>query len=163
MARYTIHEPKHAADRAGRALATRFVRDGWSWAAFFFGPLWLIMKRHWVFGTITMIAEILIISGIWLLPVDEAIRVLTILALCILWGFEGASVRRFDLAQAGFAETGLILGTDEDLLEQRYFAAMAAEQPALSTSPQPSPLAETTRGPWGSPVIGLFPGSGKHP
>ncbi|MCA0400901.1 MAG: DUF2628 domain-containing protein [Proteobacteria bacterium] len=160
MARFTIHEPKDSKDRVTRLENTRFVRDGWSWQAFLFGPLWLIMKRHWVFGTITLIAQILLIAGIWQLPIPEAARLLVILALAILWGFEGASVRRFDLAQAGFSENGLILGSDEDHLEQRYFAVMAGKASAGPASSTPD---EAPRGPWGSPVIGLFPESRKHP
>ena len=48
MRTYTIHErPDPAADRVDRAEGLVFIKDGFSWAAALFAPLWLIVHRLW--------------------------------------------------------------------------------------------------------------------
>ena len=48
MRTYTIHEqPDPAADRIDRAERLVFVKDGFSWAAALFAPIWLIVHRLW--------------------------------------------------------------------------------------------------------------------
>ena len=44
MAVFTVHAPAGAAN----ADATVFVREGFSWSAFSFGPLWLLWNRLWL-------------------------------------------------------------------------------------------------------------------
>ncbi len=45
MARYTVHVKGEGPDALARA---QFVRDGFSWAAFAFGPFWLFAKGAWI-------------------------------------------------------------------------------------------------------------------
>ena len=70
MARYTVHVPTgDALPREAALERAVFVRDGWSWGAFAFGPLWLFWHRHWVSGLIGLILFGGILGGISALPV----------------------------------------------------------------------------------------------
>jgi hypothetical protein len=58
MAIWTVWEhDRHGAERGDRAV---FVRDGFSWLAFLFGPLWLIARRMWV----VLIAYVVVVVAI---------------------------------------------------------------------------------------------------
>ena len=50
MKTYTVYMPEHAADGnttiSARGPLAEFVKDGFSWPALFFGPLWLLW--HWL-------------------------------------------------------------------------------------------------------------------
>ena len=48
MQTFTVHEPPNApADRVDRAESLLFIKDGFSWGAALFGPLWLLAHRLW--------------------------------------------------------------------------------------------------------------------
>src|SRR4029077_16824986 len=49
MAIYTVHEPPlKRYDTAADPDRFVFVRDGFSWSAFLFGPLWVLRHRMWL-------------------------------------------------------------------------------------------------------------------
>lgn len=157
MARYTVHVSQTAASQLAELEGAIFVRDGWSWSAFAFGPLWLLWHRHWVTGVPGLIVQCFVLTGIFLSPVPDSAKFLAIFVLAMLWGLEAASMRRLDLAQSGMREEAALIGADRDIVEQRFFAAAAeAKRPASPAVPS-APPPEVPRGPWGAPVIGLFP------
>ena len=39
---------------------TEAVKQGWSWPAFFFSPIWAMVKKIWLLGSLTLIGEIII-------------------------------------------------------------------------------------------------------
>jgi hypothetical protein len=48
MRTFTVHEaPDPPADRIDRAAGLAFVRDGFSWSAALFTPIWLLAYRLW--------------------------------------------------------------------------------------------------------------------
>ena len=48
MLTFTVHEPPDPpADRIDRAEKLVFIKDGFSWIAAVFGPLWMIFHRLW--------------------------------------------------------------------------------------------------------------------
>ncbi len=160
MARYTVHVPVRPADRAAALERAVFVRDGWSWGAFFYGPLWLLWHRHWIAGLLALVAVALLLAGVAALPVARAIPFGVLFLVAVLWGLEGASLRRLALRRAGYAEEGLVVGGDLDALEQRFFAE-ANDAASPPTIPQPQRSGTPAAAPWGAPIIGLFPDSRK--
>jgi len=160
MARYTVHVPTgDALPREAALERAVFVRDGWSWGAFAFGPLWLFWHRHWVSGLIGLILFGVILGGISALPVAPWAKSFSFTLLSVLWGLEGASLRRLALRRAGHIEEGLVVGDKLDELEQRYFAEGGLmDAPVLPNSAAPIAAPITSL-----PVIGLFPDSRKHP
>ena len=157
MARYTVHvssRPDARSDALERAV---FVRDGWNWGAFTFGPLWLLWHRHWITGMIMLAITVAMLAGMAVLPVSEGAKVAAVLLVSILWGLEGSSLRRFALARAGFAEEGLVAGGDLDALEQRFFAETTVPPPPTAAVP-----ASLSANPHDRAVIGLFPDPRKN-
>ena len=48
MLTFTVHEPPNPpADRVDRAEGLVFIKDGFSWFAALFAPLWLLVHRLW--------------------------------------------------------------------------------------------------------------------
>ena len=161
MARYTVHVPVQPETRSEALERAVFVRDGWNWAAFVFGPFWLLWHRHWVTGLLGIVVFAGIIGGIAMLPAAPWAKSIATSLLSILWGLEGASLRRLALKRAGFAEEGLIVGDNLDVLEQRYFAESGGNSPEAPITV--SPAVQNPAGLWSQPVIGLFPDARKHP
>lgn len=157
MARYTIHVPAKAVTRAAALERAVFVRDGWSWGAFAFGPFWLFWHRHFIVGAIIFCAFGFATSVLQALPMLDEARIGILALLQLLLGLEGASLRRLALGWAGYAEEALAVGEDRETLERRYFEAEIAARPAEA------PLAGLpARSASGLPVLGLFPEARTH-
>jgi Protein of unknown function (DUF2628) len=84
------------------------VREGFSWGAFLFGPLWLAGHRAWVPAALALAAGILIVI---LLPL--AVAAVTMLALAVLLGVSGQDFRRWSMDHRGFMLTQVIAARSE--------------------------------------------------
>jgi hypothetical protein len=157
MAVYTVHEPPRRNDDAlAHTERFRFVRDGFSWPAFLFAPLWMLRYRLWL----ALIVYLLVVfalgaatralgGGDWLLGIS--------LLVSLLVGFEASTLRRYGLARRGWKTLGVVVGDDLEAAERRFFDAWAAggvSRPA--TPPVAGPAAPVPSG----PIIGLFPEPG---
>jgi hypothetical protein len=153
MACYTVHAKSRIADPDVAREKAIFVRDGWTFAAFAFGPFWLLAKGHFVVGFAALVLEIGVfglLAGLGL-PPGSLLAVAFLLGL--LWGFEGASLRRLALRLSRHDEVGLVVATAEDEAERRFFAddVKAETLPARAT-----PAGFVPHG-TDNPVMGLFP------
>lgn len=155
MARYTVHIPE-----GENALEhSAFVRDGFSFPAFFAGPFWLIAKGAWIAGFLALAAMTGLLIGIAALGASAGIVFAAFVLIALLLGFEGASLRRWELTRRGWREAGLVVGADRDTLERRFF------EQALQTLPgEPIPVQPVKTVPHATPsppqVLGLFPDAG---
>ena len=140
MRTYTIHErPDPAADRIDRAEALVFVKDGFSWAAALFAPLWLIVHRLW-----WPLLGYVVVSGAFQLPqlfltVDQRWLGLATVALHVLIGFEADSLRRWGLERRGWHSVGTVSGKTAAECERRFFDTWLPAQPILATGAQSPP------------------------
>ena len=157
MAVYTVHEPPRRNDDAlAHTERFAFVRDGFSWPAFLFAPLWMLRYRLWL----ALIVYLLVVfalgaatrvlgDGDWLLAVG--------LLVLLLVGFEASTLRRYGLARRGWRTLGVVVGDDREAAERRFFDAWAA-------GGVPRPAAPLVAGPAApapsGPIIGLFPEPG---
>ncbi len=93
------------------------LKEGFSWPAFLFGPLWLTWHRAWI--------EAGIAGGLWLLTfaLPPLPSVLAQVALFWLIGLEGAQLRRRALLRKGCTEKAVVTAHDE---EEALLHAMAA-------------------------------------
>ena len=156
MAVFTVHEPPlRPADPVPNPERALFVRDGFSFPAFLFGPLWMLWHRMWL-----VLAAYLILAG-GLLAVLLAVGASppTILAtsflVALLVGLEASTLRRVTLRRRRWKEVGLVGGNDREVAERRFFAAWRPEiaaRPAAAGGPVPVPHAPA--------VVGLFPEPG---
>jgi hypothetical protein len=156
MAVYTVHEPPRRNDDAlAHTERFTFVRDGFSWPAFLFAPLWMLRYRLWLALIIYLLvvfalgaATRVLGDGDWLLAIS--------LLISLLVGFESSSLRRYGLARRGWKALGVVVGDDLEAAERRFFDAWAAGSVPRPATPPSGPAAPVPSG----PIIGLFPEPG---
>src|SRR5438270_13216514 len=111
MAVYTVHEPppKHL-EQASDPERFAFVRDGFSFSAFLFGPLWMLRHRMWLVLILYGAIAGGFLYALYRLDVPLATLALVVLLLRLLVGFEAATLRRITVGRRGFANVGVIVG-----------------------------------------------------
>lgn len=163
MAIYAVFEPpvrdEEDADYAERFA---FVRDGFSWAAFFFGPLWML--RHLLI--IELIAWLVLVGALAVLarlvPLPSDTTWLLLVLLAILVGLEAATLRQWALRRRRWHEVGIVAADDLEAAERRFFDGRVAGDAAMTALTPARFRPAGTRAPHGSDVIGLFPEPGVH-
>jgi hypothetical protein len=95
------------------------VREGFSWGALFFGPLWLAAHRVWVPAVLSLAAFVLIV-----LLTENGLAAASLIALVVLLGLSGHDLRRWSLDHRGYLLSQVVVGRDEleamaRLLERR--------------------------------------------
>jgi hypothetical protein len=118
---WTVHvQPIPATGTAGGRAPRRapvLVREGFSWGAFLFGPLWLLAHRLWLPALLWFAAAAVLIllarfGGAALLP-----------ALQFLLGCHARDLQRRALARRGYAQAHVVAERDEELALARLLAA----------------------------------------
>lgn len=112
-----------AAAALGRAADLVLVREGFSWGAFLFGPVWLAVNRLWLVALATLLLAVALGA---VLPAGLAIP--AVLALGFLLGAHGRDLRRHALARRGYAEAGVVAERDME----RALARLLTERPDLA-------------------------------
>jgi Protein of unknown function (DUF2628) len=167
MAVYTVHEPPQ---RGGAAAADverfAFVRDGFSWWAFLFAPLWMLRHRMWL----VLVGYVVIAVGLQILirafGGSAGLAALVGLLIGLLAGLEAGTLRRFTLSRRGWKNLGVVSGDDREDAERRFFDAWvtrpnaSAGIPQTPPPPMSAPAVPSQRRPQGPDVIGLFPEPG---
>src|SRR5215510_2105037 len=91
MAVYSVFAPPVSTGEAD-AERFRFVRDGFSWGAFLFGPLWMIFRRLWLVLIIYLVGITALTIGLARLPFgDGAVVLLVPFLIALFLGLEGSS------------------------------------------------------------------------
>ena len=125
MAFYSVHMPGSGLEAAAKAA---FVRQSFSWKAFFFGPFWLAWHRLWLALLVwAALFIVLILAAQWLLTADSA--ALIGLTLQLLLGLEAARLREAKLAANGYhlAEIIAVPATDQaEITFYRHFGETEA-------------------------------------
>ncbi len=159
MSVYTVHEPP---SRSGNALADAdrfvFVRDGFYGWAFLLAPLWMLRHRLWLVLLLYIVAVVILQVALLAVGASGTAQFLAALAVAILVGIEGGTLRRWTLGRRRWRNVGVVVGDDRDTAERRFFAAWQSGQ-----QPRPSyaPAAPGSRAPVpGDDIVGLFPQPG---
>jgi hypothetical protein len=164
MAVFTVHEPPlRPADPVPELERALFVRDGFSFWAFLFGPLWMLWHRMWL----VLAAYLVLAGGLQVVLLALGASLAAIMAagflIALLVGLEAGTLRRLTLRRRRWREVGLVGGNDREVAERRFFATWrlaAAARPAAAGAGVPVPLrTAATQAP---AVVGLFPEPGGH-
>jgi hypothetical protein len=166
MAVYTVHQPplkKYEASPDPERF--KFVRDGFSFWAFLFGPLWMLRHRMWLvlLGYVVLVVAMQVALRSVGASVGGSMFAAFMLALLV--GMEAGTLRRFTLGRRKWTNVGTIVGNDRETVERRFFEswvrgetlAPIAAAPARAASP--ATPAQRSASP---DVIGLFPQPGAH-
>ena len=155
MTVFTVHEPP---PRQGQADADTdrfvFVRDGFYFWAFVFGPLWMIWRRLWVVLILYIIVSVGLQAGLHWLGVSGSVKFLVGFLVALLVGFEAATLRRWTFWRRGWRNPGVVVGPDLETAERRFFDSwvmhgaprVSVASPPAMRVPEPAPQ-----------VLGLFP------
>ena len=144
MLTYTVHEPAEASSgRIDRAERLAFVKDGFSWRAAVFAPIWMIVHRLWwaLLGYVAVVA-LLGWLGSMLAP---GWTTLAMPALHLLIGLEAGTLRRWQLARRGWRTAGSVTGRTADECERRFFDLWLPTQPVSAAAPAGPSSGEGTR------------------
>jgi hypothetical protein len=120
MRTYTAHLRQHQ--------SPELVREGFSWGAAIFGPLWLLAHRAWIPAALVLLACAIVAAFTHGVLFD-------VLWLGIAWtmGLCGQDLRRWNLALRGYGIAHVIAARDEDSAYGRLLAA----RPDLLTGAAP--------------------------
>lgn len=122
MVAYVVMQPT-GKDRSGGPALPTVVRDGFSWAALIFGPLWLAWHRAWLAAAGTLAAFVLLNSAGPHFGSATAASLLSVLVSLYI-GLEGSAFRLASLRRRGFADAGVVLADNRDDAELRFAAAL---------------------------------------
>jgi hypothetical protein len=162
MAAYAVFEaPAHDGSPVHPADRFVFVRDGFSFGAFLLGPLWMLWRRLWLVLLIYVLVIAALELAIWWLGIGSIARTTVNLLIAFLIGIEAATLRRWTLLRRGWRDRGIVIASDRELAERRFFDVTSAREvtgrPVAGGAS--GPLSASYR-PVGSDVVGLFPEPG---
>jgi len=137
MLTYTVHEPPNPpADRIDRAESLVFIKDGFSWVAVPFAPvwapIWLIAHRLWwpLLGFVVLIVGFELVKR--MTGVDQRWVGLAGWALALMIVFEGDTLRRWALERRGWRTLGSVTGKTAAECERRFFETWLPTQPIIA-------------------------------
>jgi hypothetical protein len=170
MSVYTVHQPplkKYEAAPDPERFA--FVRDGFSFWAFLFGPLWMLRHRMWLVVLGYIVVAVAMQVGLRLVGTSSGGAAFAAFMLALLVGLEAGTLRRFTLGRRRWRNVGTIVGSDRETVERRFFDSWVRGE-TLAPMPTPAPRASSPAAPAqrsaapAPDVIGLFPqpGAGAH-
>jgi hypothetical protein len=156
MTVYTVHEPPPRDDRADADTDQYvFVRDGFYFWAFLFGPLWMLWRGLWLVLLLYLIVITASQVGLHMFGVPAGVRFVVGFLIALLIGFEAATLRRWTYSRRGWRNSGVVVAPDLESAERRFFDSWATDGAPRPRAPQPPPA---TRIPEPVPqVVGLFP------
>ncbi len=92
-----------------KAQAPVLVREGWSWGAALFGPLWLLAHQAWIAGAIY-----LALVAVLVVALPAGLQAVAALGLGVLSGLLGRDVLRWSLARRGYVMDHVVAAQDEE-------------------------------------------------
>ena len=158
MPTFTVHVPPGIAEDAARADRTVFVREGFSTAAFVFGPLYLVYRRLWLATIAWLIAAAALAVLAHALGLSIWCRMLLFLVLAVLTGLEAGEARRRALGRRGYIASALLVGVTRESAEKLFFGQDAVR--SLPHEVETGRRGPVRAGRGGPAVIGMFPEPG---
>ncbi|MPZ40061.1 MAG: DUF2628 domain-containing protein [Rhizobiales bacterium] len=164
MAIYTVHQPPlKRYEAAPDPERFAFVRDGFSFWAFLFGPLWMLRHRMWLVLIGYIVVVIAMQVGLRLIGASSGGSAFATFMLQLLVGLEAGTLRRFTLGRRRWRNVGTIVGSDRETVEQRFFDAWVRGDTLAPIDPVARTLTPAPAQRGAAPaqdVIGLFPQPG---
>jgi hypothetical protein len=161
MAVYSVHLPGAPGQKPNAAEAA-FVREGFCWPAYVFGPFWLLARRLWLAAALWCFAFLIIssLAGAGLLSSTASLMLMVLMQIFI--GFEANRLIERQLWRQGYDLAEIIAAPHLEEAEMAFYRRLGAEDeaaarglaPALSGPNRPPPPPPPS-GP--APVIGSFP------
>ncbi len=140
MPMYTVHARASELDRPRTVDGAAYVREGFSWGAFLFLPLWCVFRRSWL-GLVMWVAAVALIGGLGrFLEIPPVAALAALVVVHILFGFEAAQLRRRSLARRNFVLADVVSGHSSNEAEIT-FALRRSAQPEIASMATSAPAA----------------------
>jgi len=138
MAVYAVHLPgKNILETSLAAVAdAAFIREGFSWGAFFFGPFWLVWHGLWL-GLALWVAAFILYSGAAVFDPSSSVSLILAVFVQILFGLEGNHLRQMKLVRRGFRLVEIVAAPALEEAEGRFFNHVAEVRAPLLDEPAP--------------------------
>jgi hypothetical protein len=156
---FTVHEPPLRKNESEPdPMRFVFVRDGFYFWAFLFGPLWLLRRRLWLAFIFYFVVAVLIGVALSVIGASQGAQALVVFLFMVLLGLEAATLRRWTLQRRGFTPHGVVIGEDLEMAEQRFFDGW--QTLPSRAAPEPVSTSFLPTGQAAADIIGLFPRPG---
>ena len=116
---YTVHARSWSASRDGDAV---FVREGFNWAAFVFGPFWALWLGMWRTGIALLVLSVVVSGSLVVLGMTDGAEPSVTLASQLVIGLWANDWRRYVLGRRDFTERAVVSGRTLGDAEHHYFA-----------------------------------------
>jgi hypothetical protein len=162
---FAVYEPPvQARDLTERADRLAFVKEGFSWPAFFVPLLWLIYHRMWIELVVLILVYIAMQLAIGTNTEGQTLTAWAGFAISVLFAFAANDLRSASLERRGYRFVAAASGRDRIDAERSFFSLWLPQQEkaARESAAAPAPRRDTgaqarlPRGE-GEEVIGLFP------
>lgn len=161
MASWTVLTRAVPGDTAEHAAGrTVFVREKFSWVTLFFAPIVLLRFRLWlVFAAYVAVAVALGLAEVYG-GLPDAVGNVVMIGFNVLLALELPRLRQRKLERLGYEEAAVVVASDRDEAEHRFFAGWEGLYPAPRAAAALPAIRPSFPAPGGSSgVIGAFPGA----
>lgn len=160
---YTVHEPARPAKSPDeRADEVVFVKEGFTWWGFFFGPFWLLFNALWLEFLAALALSAALGAGLVAAGLKDEAGTIVDLTLALLIGFEGNELRRWSLERKGYSFLAPVAGESYEQCERRFFAAWLPSLAGPDAKPAAKQLIDAAPNKWGDwpgpGAVGTLPG-----
>lgn len=155
MTIYSVHVPAEAAASNAAADRVHFERQGFAWAAFFFGPFWLLARGLWRALLAWLIGAALVGGAMGQGYIStETGQILAFISALYL-GFAGSGLAAAAYDRGRWRLSDIAIGPDRATAERNFFSRWSPVEapPPRRSAPPPPPQA--------GDIIGLFPDAGR--
>lgn len=129
MAIYLVMAPAGDSEASEKVV---FLRDGFSIAAFVFGPFWLFWNRAYLAAGLWLALMTMVAVGGTALGVRPEAAALINFALSLALGFEGVRLLIWTLERRGFLQSGIVACENAQEAEEVFFHNRRAAYPSSS-------------------------------
>ncbi|MEG6508062.1 DUF2628 domain-containing protein [Methyloligella sp. 2.7D] len=117
-----MFEPGNAPeDVVARAETLAFVKEGFSWPAFFFSWIWLIYHRMWIELACFIVVFLGLGEILPALKLSEATQSVVVFGALVFFALEANGLRRNMLLRRGYAVAGITHGRNREAAEFAFF------------------------------------------
>ena len=127
MAIYVVMAPAGDGEDSEKVV---FLRDGFSIAAFVFGPFWLFWNRAYLAAALWLALMTMLAVGGRALGVQPEATALINFALSLALGFEGLRLIVWTLERRGFRQSGIVACDNAQEAEEVFFHNWRAADPS---------------------------------
>lgn len=119
---FTVHARSWSAAGDGDAV---FVREGFSWPAFVFGPFWALWFGLWKTAVVLFLLSLAMSGLVVVSGMTEAAELAATLGFQSVVGLWANDWRRYVLTRRDYSERGVIAGRNLAEAEHHYFTGKA--------------------------------------